>query len=411
MSKKKRRIALHIDSLAAGGDGVARDEEGRVTFISRGVPGDEVLVELLQEKKQFARGRVVSILNEGPHHQKPACKLFAEDLCGGCQWQHISAEAQTRAKEEIVENGLRRAISRGLKPSPLLQPCEPYGWRRRARMSYWAGGNAKILGFFPPKSQKITDIIECPQLQSELQEAVGVVRKILLAELRQRGEVEFLMAADGRCHVAVHGTATPKGLEALSEHPSIAGVINGKRLYGEPVVALEGGVLTAASDFAQASLAGNQALCKTVEAALGDVQGKSVLELYAGRGNFTRLMKGASRVVAIELGEAPETSFDDVTMYWCDGDVAEEVHALAESEQTFDIVLLDPPRAGSRDALEDLVRLDPGTIIYISCDVATLSRDVEMLHELGYDAQSAQPIDLMPQTSHVEIVLVLKKRP
>ncbi|MBL4634805.1 MAG: class I SAM-dependent RNA methyltransferase [Kofleriaceae bacterium] len=408
MRKKKRRIVLDIDSLAAGGDGVARDSEGRVTFIPRAVPGDRALVELQTEKKQFARGRVIEILKEGPHHQKPACDLFTKDLCGGCQWQHIDAETQPAAKEENVDKGLRRVIARGLVRKPLMQPCTPYGWRRRARLSYWAGG-PKLLGFFPPKSQRITDIETCPQLEEKLQTALGIVRKHLLEELRQRGEVEILLAEDGRCHVVVHGTATPMGLSELAEQPEIAGVVNGKRLYGDAAVVLEGGIVSAASDFAQASAAGNAKLCEVVSEALGDLSGKSVLELYAGSGNFTRLMKGASRVVAVECNPMPEGGIEGVALEWCDGDVTEEVHALAESEQSFDIVLLDPTRSGSRDALEDIARLNPQRIVYISCDVATLSRDVEELHELGYRGVSAQPIDLMPQTSHVETVIVLEK--
>lgn len=408
MRKKKRRIVLTIDSLAAGGDGVARDGDGRVTFIPRAVPGDKALVELVTEKKQFARGRVVEVLEEGPHHQKPKCELFTNDLCGGCQWQHIDLETQAAAKEENLDKGLRRAIARGLERKTLMQPCAPYGWRRRARLSYWAGGPL-LLGFFPPKSQRITDIETCPQLEDKLQAALGIVRKYLLGELRQRGEVELLLAEDGRCHVVVHGTATPKGLSALAEQPEIAGVVNGKRLFGEPAVLLEGGIVTAASDFAQASASGNAALCEVVSEALGDLSGKSVLELYAGSGNFTRLMKAASRVVAVEYIPAPEDGIEGVALEWCAGDVAEEVHSLVGSGQSFDLVLLDPTRSGSRDALEDIATLAPDKIVYVSCDVATLSRDVEILHELGYTALSAQPIDLMPQTSHVETVLVLTK--
>ncbi len=406
MNKRRRRLKLKIDSLAAGGDGVGRDEEGRVTFVAQAVPGDVVLVELLQDRKQFARGKIAEILEASANRVEPTCPLFIAGNCGGCQWQQVAAEAQHAAKEEIVDNGLRRAIARGMRRETLEQPCAPYGWRRRARLSFWSGGDKRFIGFYPPKSKQITDVASCPQLDSKLQEVLAIVRKHLLPALRHRGEIELLLGEDGRVHVAVHGTVAPKGLKDLAAEDSIAGVRNGKTLHGSAAVELEGGIFGSADGFAQASRAGNLALCDKVAALIGDVAGKEILELYAGSGNFTRLFEGAKRVVAVESAAIAKTPKD---VDWRQAEVVETLETMVSAKERFDVVLLDPPRSGAKEAMAGIAALEPKTVIYVSCDVATLSRDIEALCELGYSAESAHPVDLMPQTSHVEVVLVLRR--
>jgi 23S rRNA (uracil1939-C5)-methyltransferase len=406
MNKRRRRLKLKIDSLAAGGDGVGRDEDGRVTFVAQAVPGDVALVELLQDRKQFARGKIAELLEASPQRVEPSCSLFTSGLCGGCQWQQVSADAQRDAKEEIVDNGLRRAIARGMSREPLQQPCAPYGWRRRARMSFWSGGDKQFIGFYPPKSKQITDVPTCPQLDTKLQDALAIVRKHLLPALRHRGEIELLLGEDGQVHVAVHGTVAPKGLKDLAAEATIAGVRNGKTLHGSATVELEGGIAGSADGFAQASRAGNLALCEKVAELVGDVTGKEILELYAGSGNFTRLLAGAKRVVAVESAKLTKTPEG---VDWREADVMEVLETMAKANERVDMVILDPPRSGAKDAIAGIAALEPKTVVYVSCDVATLSRDVEALCELGYEAESAHPVDLMPQTSHVEVVLVLRR--
>ena len=411
MSKRKRRIEVITESLAAGGDGVTRGEDGRVTFVPRAAPGDRLLVTLVQERKQFARGKITKILEASDQRVEPPCALFVNETCGGCQWQHIGREFQIEAKQQIVEQGLRRAIARGLECAPLRDPCTPWNWRRRARFSFWAGG-PKILGFFPQGDKKITDVKECPQLEEGLQAGLSAIREHLLPGLSARGEVSVLLGADGLCHVSVHGSATRKSVEALAADPCIAGVKHGTRTQGVSEVVLEGGITSAADAFAQASARGNEALCEEVQKALGSIAGKRVLELYAGAGNFTRLLGEASEVVAVETAAVPDAGEANgalANVLWQRADAVVHCLQLADAGETFDVVLLDPPRSGARETIESIAALKPGRVVYVSCDVATLSRDVEALVELGYRAVTAQPIDLMPQTAQVEIVLVLER--
>jgi 23S rRNA (uracil1939-C5)-methyltransferase len=150
-------------------------------------------------------------------------------------------------------------------------------------------------------------------------------------------------------------------------------------------------------------------LCDEVVKALGSVAGQRVLELYAGAGNFTRLLTDAREVVAVESAAVPDASATASNVRWVRADAAEYCQEQAAHGEAFDVVLLDPPRSGAREVMESIAAFKPSRVVYVSCDVATLSRDVEALAELGYRASRAQPIDLMPQTAQVEIVLVLER--
>ncbi len=412
MKRRNRRIALDITGLAAGGDGVGRDETGRVTFVPRSVTGDRVLVQLDDERKQFARAHVVEVLEASPERVEASCEHFKTGACGGCQWQHVAAGAQRSAKEEIVDSGLRRAMEAGLVREALLEPCEPLGWRRRARLSYWARG-PRVLGFFAPRSQKITDIAKCPQFAPGLQRGLELVRRHLLPGLVDRGEIELLLAEDGKVHVSVNGPAETRAVQELADEELIAGVIHGDTVLGAGHVELEFGTLASSNSFAQASRAGNVALCEQVSAALGDLQGKRVLELYAGSGNFTRLLDKARGVYAVEQSELPagvEAAMSEQRIHWMQENVIDGCAMLAAESARFDVVLLDPPRTGAKEIMEAVIGFAPQTIVYVSCDVATLARDLETLRAGGYQAESAQPIDLMPQTSQVELVVRLTRQ-
>jgi len=263
-----------------------------------------------------------------------------------------------------------------------------------------------VLGFFPQGDKKITDVKSCPQLEKGLEAALTAIRTHLLPGLSARGEVSALLGNSGKCHVSVHGSASRKSVEALNADDAIAGVIHGTRSFGDGSVNVEGDISSHADSFAQASVAGNEALCALVQDAMGPLEGKRVLELYAGNGNFTRLLTKASEVVAVESDASPGES--DANVSWRQGDAVAITEKMAAGSETFDVVLLDPPRSGAREAMASIAALQPKRIVYVSCDVATLARDVEVLTELGYQAKTAQPIDLMPQTAQVEVVMVLE---
>ena len=380
------RIELDITALAAGGDALGRDTSGRVTFVARAAPGDRVLVRLGKQTKSFARGDLEEVLVPSAVRVEPPCEYFRAG-CGGCQWQHVARAAQLEAKQAILAGALRQLA--GLAIERIADPAPPYGWRRRARFHVMGGK----VGLFELASHRVLAIAHCPQLEPALDAALHAVA----ASSPPDGELALVRGHTGA--IAVGIARAWKGAAALVGRAGIVGVKSGDDVHGDAVIEIEPGLWGGPWDFAQASAAGNAALVAAAREALGPGPGR-LLELHAGAGNFTRAFAAAGWDVtpsdAVQPARAPGR-FEVGT--------AEEV--LARVAGPFDAVALDPPRTGAKEAIAGIVRHAPRTIVYISCDPATLARDAAQLVAAGYRAERAWPIDLMPQTSHVEIVLRL----
>ncbi len=405
-------VEIVIDSLAAGGDGVARDADGRVTFVSHSAPGDRVRARIGQQRRSFARATIVELLSPGPDRVEPACALFANGACGGCQWQHLSPEAQARAKSDNVAAALRHLIDAGLELDPIETPVPPYEWRRRARLHWVRPRRAKkaIVGFYAPRSRRVTDVPRCPQLEPALAGALAYLREQLSPRLTGQGEMELVAGHDGDVHVVVHGPCAPDAVESLPGCGGIVGAALGRRTWGRPTIELEPGLPIRADWFAQPSRAGNAALLAAVDRASWPRDGARICELFSGSGNLTRVLAdGAREVLAVDThgraGDFPASASVSFRQ-----DPADRVAALlARKEEDFDLVVLDPPRTGAADVMAPLAALGARRVVYVSCDPATLARDARVLVEAGYRPLRAQPLELMPQTAHVEVVLGLEK--
>lgn len=413
-------VELTIESLAAGGDGVARDADGRVVFTPGVAPGERVRVRLTEEHRQFARGVLVEVLEASPERVAPPCPLFRDRTCGGCVWQHLSYPAQVAAKQAIVASALRHAIAGGLVLRPCATPADPYRWRRRARL-HWvrpARTEAAVIGFYAPRSRRVTRVEACPQIEPALERALEPLHRILAPGLFQRGEIDLLADPDGRVQVAVRGPCRRQAAEALVGQGGVVGVILGRSVFGQRDLELERGEEAGpagarrgqADRFAQASTAGNRALVAEVAAAVGPTRGARVLELYAGSGNFTRaLAAAAAEVVAVDSRPGPRSK--DLRVQWEVGPAVEVAGRLLAAERRFDLVVLDPPREGARALCDVIAELAPAPsrLVYVSCDPATLARDLGQLGEHGFRPLTAQPIDLMPQTAHIEVVVTAER--
>lgn len=368
---------VEVTALAAGGDGVARDE-GRVTFVPRTAPGDRVRVRLVKETKSFARAELVEIVTPSPDRVVPPCPHFIAG-CGGCSWQHVARSAQLAAKQQLVANALRKL---DVAIEPIADPCSPYGWRRRARF-HVVGGK---LGLYREGTHDVVPIEHCPQLEPPLDAALRAI------STPPDGELVMLLGAG-----IVIGTEKPwKGAAALVGKAGIVGVVAGETSYGKTRIAVEPGLVGGPWDFAQASTAGNAALIELARRAVGPAAGQ-MLELHAGAGNLTRGFRADGWTVTtadIIPGSDIVGSADQV---------------LARAEGPFDAIVLDPPRTGALEAVPGILRHAPPVVVYISCDPATLARDAEKLAAGGYRAERAWPVDLMPQTAHVEVVLRLTR--
>ena len=326
---------LDVTALAAGGDGVARDANGRVTFVPRTVPGDRVRARVTKATTSFARAVLLEVIAPSPDRVAPACEAF-ERGCGGCAWLHVARTVQLDAKQALVANALRKLD--GLAIERIADPCPPLGWRRRARFHVANG----VLGLYREGTHDIVPIEHCPQLEPELDAQLAAI---------DRGR-------DGEVAI-VRGHANEIAIRHASD-------------TGGATVELEPGLRAGPWDFAQASAAGNAALIALARGALGPGPG-ALLELYAGGGNLTRgFVDDDWTVTASDVAKPPQSHGARFEL----GQTAAVLDRLAKRERVaFEAIVLDPPRTGAADAIPGIARLAPRTIVYVSCDPATLARD------------------------------------
>ena len=423
-----RLVTLQVDSLAFGGDGVGREEDGRVVFLPGTAPGDLVEAWIVEEHSGYSRAEVARIVEPSPQRIEPSCPLFAAG-CGGCQWPHVTIEAQREAKRTIVTSALRRATK---DVEPVRAPTADWQWRRRARL-HWGRRDergAASLGYTARRTHRLIAVERCPQLEAQLEQALGVLQLELVPHLFSAGEVWLLLGGRGEVHVAV----VAKGIlfiepaaAALVGRGGIVGVAlrDGSRstVFGAAEIDLadeDTPFFAAADTFAQASATGNGELRRLVGEAAAVTASDRTLELYAGSGNFTRdLARSAPSVVAVEeVATAVELGTRNLgarglaeRVRWISRSAERAVADLAAAGETFDLVVLDPPRSGlPAELVARLPELMANRIVYVSCDPTTLGRDLAALTATGsYRVTRVVPVDLMPQTYHVEVVVKLER--
>jgi tRNA/tmRNA/rRNA uracil-C5-methylase (TrmA/RlmC/RlmD family) len=400
--------------VAHGGEAVARLADGRAVFIPFAVPGERVRIRVVGDRRRFARAELVEVLEPSPDRIDPACPHFGPGRCGGCAWQHLRPEAQAELKARLVREQLAHLGGLADVPvRPALRPPAPggpEGFAYRERATLTAGGDGR-LGFLRASSHEVHPVDRCPLLAGDLQELPGQLGR------HPRGaKVRLRRGAGGERLVVLEASAA-----ARTRFVAPAGVAwatlrgNGKVVEGEgaPFVTerVAGVELhVSAASFFQVHRAGAEALVDLVGRALRPAPGEALLDLYAGVGLFAATVgAGAGRVVAVEswkpavrdarrnLREHPDATVlqDDVA------------NALPRLEAA-DVAVLDPPRAGAgARVLQRLAALGPRAVALVSCDPAALARDVRILTDLGYPAAWVQPVDLFPQTAHVEAVTAL----
>lgn len=385
---KSTEVDVDVTALAAGGDGVARDAGGRVTFVPRTAPGDHVRVKLVKQTKSFARGELVEVLRPSTLRIAPPCEYFIAG-CGGCQWQHVERAGQLAAKHQIVTNALRKLT--GLVVEDVLDPAPAYGWRRRARFHVHGGK----VGLYAHGSRDVVAIGHCPQLEPELDAALKLVAGLSPPD----GELALVRGHRGEIVVGAERAWRGAGLAVGRAH--IVGVLAGNDRHGEPIIEIEPGLYGGPWDFAQASAAGNAALIATTRSAVGAANGR-LLELHAGAGNFTRGFVADGWDVVASDAVAPARPIERARF-----EIGAAEAVLARVQAPFGAIVLDPPRTGALEAMAGIAGHAPPVVVYVSCDPATLARDAQQLVDAGYRAERAWPVDLMPQTAHVEVVLRL----
>jgi 23S rRNA (uracil1939-C5)-methyltransferase len=402
-------VLVEVGSLAPGGDAAGRQQSGagagRVVFVPLAAPGDLVRVRIERERPRVAFGELQSIERPSPVRVSPPCPLFGR--CGGCQWQHVEGQAQRQAKGAIVA----RALGRDVGPARAVGP--EYGYRDRARFTVGerpggpGGDGPRPIGFRARRSHQVVDVPACPLLSAEAAAALPALRARFAAA--PAGTSIALQAGTGQAAVMVEGrlfqlrgaAAAPAGAQRDWQERDAADA------GAWPDVAEPGGrpLRVPPGAFAQVGRAANAALVAAVAEVVGPAPGQ-VLELYAGSGNFTRLLvERASAVVACD-GEAQALARGRLNVPEADW---RGLAALAGVEA--DLVLVDPPREGLDQTSLALCARARRRIVYVSCDAQTLGRDAGRLAERGFQLEGAVALDLMPQSHHVEVVASFARAP
>lgn len=414
---------IRIRALAHGGDGVGAvlEGEGPTWFVPATLPEEIVDAEPTRHAKRFVQGEAVDIIERSPHRVDPSCGLA--QVCGGCQWQHVEPLKQAEFKARIVADQLRK-----LKPGVRVGfSGSPQGYRRRARVHYRRSEDGFTLGFHAQRSRAVVDANHCPVLAPALDAAIQRLREVA-GMLPAAGEV--LGLTDGTKVVLglPRVKPTPDVLEALRVllDDQLVGIeARGGRQrghVGERTLDIDGGgkwapVRVGAFSFGQANAAGNRALVAHV-VAQAQADGLRVLELYAGSGNFTRaLAQSAQRVWASDTDHDAIATLQGLAKARSLPINAKRQSAprlmpkLVRSGADYDVIVLDPPRAGlGEEGMEAACRVANQRIVYVSCDPATLARDLEVALSKGFELEDITVFDLMPMTAHIEIVATLRAK-
>jgi len=385
---------LRIDRLANSGDGVGRTAQGQTVFVPFSAPGDRLRARVVERRPRFLRAEIIELLEPGPGRSEPRCAEFGR--CGGCTWQHLSYPQQVTAKREILVSALER-IGKLSPPEELrvIESPSPYAYRGRARIRVAAGQ----LGYRRRGSHELCAAEVCPILIPELQRR--------WSELRAEGpeaEGEWELASDSEGETRAFPLDSA---EAAAAAGSLALRVGGDRIEVSP-----GG-------FYQGNPALFDVLTREVWGAVG--AGEQLLELYAGAGFFTlELARHFATLHAVEQSPGAVADLRRNLAAAGAGNVAvsdarvEEFLENRSFASAAEVVLLDPPRTGlGKRGVKALLRAAESgrmrRIVYLSCDPATLARDLAGLSSLGFRLRSITGIDLFPQTPHIEALAVMER--
>ena len=447
---KGRTYELQIDRLGTSGEGVGRYDNFTV-FVPNALPGETVSVIIEEVKNSYARGRIKQILHESVDRVVPLCELYEE--CGGCQLQHLSYEAQLHAKRAQVVDAL---IHIGKLPQiPVMETLRAEKpWNYRNKMQFPIGRNSGkiVIGCFAQGSHTIINTKNCHIQRAENNDLANAAREIaeqlhipVYNEDTHKGVLRHIVGRVGRSNdlMAVIVTATKQLPRAkdfvrmmrerlpnlVSVHQNIQtyhnNVIMGRDtqlLWGRPTIIDSLGRLNfhiSPRSFFQVNTRQAERLYEQA-LAYADLHGtETVIDAYCGTGTITLfLAQKARKVYGIEIVQpaildARKNARDNhvKNAEFIVGDATAVMPALYKQGIRPDVVVVDPPRAGCTETvLRTFANMKPQRIVYVSCNPATLARDLAILKELGYLAQEVQPVDLFPQTSHVENVVLVSRQ-
>lgn len=426
----QKTIKLNVHAIDSFGQGVAH-YQGKTIFVKNALPGEEVIVKLSDEKKQYAKAIVTKHCSVSPKRITAECHHYG--VCGGCEMQHVPMDMQHAAKSEALVNLLKNETTYDLPITDVhVIASKPYGYRRRARLSIKLDKNQFVIGFRRAESNQIVDINMCPVLVDELQEILMPLKQILnrFNAKKALGHVELIHTDSGTIVVLRHISAlSQQDIKQLTEF----GLQHKLSIYlqGESFIHLIGSrehyyyvdklkLDFSPLDFIQVNESVNIKMIAQAMDWLELKQQDNVLDLFCGMGNFSLPMATVCHtVIGVEGVPAlvEKAKFNAIlnkdTLYANTDFFVSNLDDITEKSawSFFDInkVLLDPARSGAYHVMDKIAKYQPDAVVYISCNPSTLARDSKMLVQAGYRIAKASILDMFPQTKHVESMLLFTK--
>ena len=449
MLTKNQIYEAVICDYTAEGLGVAKIE-GCAVFIPNAVVGEKVLVRIEKAQKTWAAGKMTEILEKSPHRINRECPVAK--LCGGCDFWHMDYEEESRLKADRVRQALNRIGGENLEALPILSAPTCHGYRNKAQYPVSSRKGRLFAGFFKAGTHEVIENDRCLILPPEADQVKNIVidhgnrfHVTAYDETAHQGLLRHIYVRRGAVSrqvlvcLAVNGRKYPhvsELIEALKAVPGFETLVlsvntkKGNAVLGDEFITLYGpgyiedtlcGLTFRLSprSFYQVNHHQAQRLYDAAISLAGITKEDTVLDLYCGVGTITLAMaRAAGKVIGVEvIPQAVEDARENAKRngienaeFFC-GDAGQAALMLEKQGTRADVVVVDPPRKGlNADAIEALSRFSPRRIVYVSCDPATLARDVALLKERGYTLQSATAADLFPRCAHVETVVCLERR-
>lgn len=410
-----------VTDLAAGGRAVARLADGRAAFLQRVFPGDRVRVRRGRVHPSYVEIEELELLEASPVRREPPCPDAGR--CGGCDWMELPLEAQRRHKSDILRQSLVRVGRVPAERLPAGSPAlggEGLAYRRRVRLHL----EDRRLGFFAGASRTLIEVERCHVCAPELWDAVATLRALLKDERQVRGEwLQDVLELEVRLLEGAARPAIELGLRAGARAPVhlLKRLAKFAYVQGDPTperwpLTDDVYALLPPDGFVQVNQEVNARLLDEVLAIARSSGARRALDVYSGVGNFSLPLARLGietlgiEVVADAVRHAERASKEQaLPATFRAGQAAALLAGLAERGERFDLVVVDPPRAGAKGLGPLLAHLCDHTLVMISCDPVTLARDVAALEALGFELSKAVVFDMFPQTHHIETLAVLRK--
>ena len=436
------KLTIRIERMSYGPDAISHDDEGKTVFVSGGVvPGDVVLAQVAESRPTFSRAKLLEVVEASPVRTKAPCPFAA--LCGGCPWAHLSRDAQLEEKRDNVVSSLVRIAH--MDPAraealvaPAERPSDDWGYRNKVELAVTSRGGKAVVGMHAANDAGIIKVDRCPLFDAKGQRAVKAVSGALSYLVNSHGlDIERVgIRASRRTKNLEIALWTPTGafpraqvskvlgdaakassiVRVLTKGPQkarrVTGVerLSGKGCWEERIAG--GEMLLSAPSFFQVNTSGAERLVQLVLEGLSPTEEDEAMDLYCGAGTFTLpLARTCGFVSAVEsYGPAVRDLRRNLEHAGLDNVDAIGGDAGREFPDTdADVIVVDPPRAGlAADVVRQLSEQPARSVAYVSCDPATLARDIARFEEAGtYTPTRITPVDLFPQTFHVETVCLL----